>query len=213
MLIEINGYEGPDQMRAVATLLETLAKLTERDSNRRLGEPGDLVATKGDDGESFTEQVNETLAASADAAEWLRDLSTNTVHVEPPVLQDLPTPPATTPELDSAGQEWNAELHSSSRAFVADGTWRKRRNVAMPPPPSAPDTQVELPIPPPPLVSTQPTTFAELMDLTQGLLAEKKITPQDIMAAVIECGLPSMAAMSLPENARLIPTIARMVLK
>ena len=33
-------------------------------------------------------------------------------------------------ELDSAGQPWNAELHSSSRAKVADGTWKKRRGAA-----------------------------------------------------------------------------------
>lgn len=32
-------------------------------------------------------------------------------------------------EVDSAGQMWNAELHSSSRAKIADGTWKKRRNV------------------------------------------------------------------------------------
>lgn len=31
------------------------------------------------------------------------------------------------PKLDSAGQPWNPELHSSSRAKVADGTWKKRR--------------------------------------------------------------------------------------
>lgn len=30
-------------------------------------------------------------------------------------------------EVDSAGQPWNPELHSSSRAKVADGTWKKRR--------------------------------------------------------------------------------------
>ena len=32
-------------------------------------------------------------------------------------------------ETDSAGQPWSAELHSSSRAKIADGTWKKRRNA------------------------------------------------------------------------------------
>lgn len=36
---------------------------------------------------------------------------------------------ATAVELDSAGQPWNAELHSSSRAKIADGTWKKRRGA------------------------------------------------------------------------------------
>ena len=61
MLIEINGYEGPDQMRAVATLLGTLAKLAERDSNRRLGEPGDLVATNGTMGSLSRNKSTELL--------------------------------------------------------------------------------------------------------------------------------------------------------
>lgn len=32
-------------------------------------------------------------------------------------------------EVDSAGQPWNAELHSSSRAKLQDGTWKKKRGV------------------------------------------------------------------------------------
>ncbi|MEG1040556.1 MAG: hypothetical protein RSE94_11645 [Pseudomonas sp.] len=35
-------------------------------------------------------------------------------------------------ELDSAGQPWDAELHSSSRAKIADGTWKKRRGTRDP---------------------------------------------------------------------------------
>ena len=203
MKIEIHGYEGPSQMRAFATLLETLAGLAEASVAKRAE---DLFY------ETHADAISPELFGTPDGVTVNAALHAQFVHVEPPMLGLVPPPPPPSVELDSAGQEWNADLHSSSKAFVADGTWRKRRNVAMPPPPSAPDARVELPIPPPP-ASTQPTTFAELMDLTQGLLAEKKITPQDIMAAVIECGLPSMAAMSLPENARLIPTIAKMVIK
>jgi hypothetical protein len=32
-------------------------------------------------------------------------------------------------EVDSQGLPWDGRIHASSRAFVADGTWRLRRNV------------------------------------------------------------------------------------
>lgn len=33
------------------------------------------------------------------------------------------------PDVDSAGVAWNAEIHASSKARNADGTWRKKRGV------------------------------------------------------------------------------------
>ena len=39
-------------------------------------------------------------------------------------------------EVDSAGQPWNPEMHSSSRAKVADGTWKKKRGAGKAPEPS-----------------------------------------------------------------------------
>ena len=50
-------------------------------------------------------------------------------------------------ETDSAGHTWNAELHSSSRAKVADGTWKKRRGAAVPDAP---------PVPPAPTAPAEP---------------------------------------------------------
>lgn len=57
-------------------------------------------------------------------------------------------------ELDSAGQPWNAELHSSSRAKVADGTWKKKRGVKTEAP-EAP-TQPAVPVPPTPVTPPAP---------------------------------------------------------
>lgn len=34
------------------------------------------------------------------------------------------------PDFDSAGFPWNAEIHASSRATLADGTWKKKRGVS-----------------------------------------------------------------------------------
>lgn len=51
------------------------------------------------------------------------------------------TPPATVPaapvaeqptpdvELDSAGVPWDAEIHSSGKSFVRDGTWKRKRGI------------------------------------------------------------------------------------
>lgn len=36
--------------------------------------------------------------------------------------------------LDSAGQLWNAKLHASTKTFVQDGTWKKKKGVTPTPP-------------------------------------------------------------------------------
>lgn len=38
-----------------------------------------------------------------------------------------PQPPGI--QVDSKGMPWDARIHASTRAFVADGTWRQRRNI------------------------------------------------------------------------------------
>ena len=46
-----------------------------------------------------------------------------------------PVPPAASPapagtvKIDSAGLPWDERIHASTRALIADGTWRKKRNV------------------------------------------------------------------------------------
>lgn len=52
-----------------------------------------------------------------------------------PAAAVVPPPPApfsptlAAPALDSAGMPWDGRIHSSSKAFLADGTWRQRRNT------------------------------------------------------------------------------------
>ena len=45
-----------------------------------------------------------------------------------PTAPTAPTAPGI--QVDSAGSPWDGRIHSSSRATVADGTWRQRRNLA-----------------------------------------------------------------------------------
>jgi len=45
----------------------------------------------------------------------------------PPPVAQSPAPLAS--ELDAAGLPWDERIHSENHAKVADGTWRKRRNV------------------------------------------------------------------------------------
>lgn len=50
------------------------------------------------------------------------DQEADETEVDPAVV-------AGAPAADSAGIPWDARIHSESRATIADGTWRKRRNV------------------------------------------------------------------------------------
>lgn len=98
----------------------------------------------------------------------------------------------TTEELDSAGQPWNPELHSSSRAKVADGTWKKKRGVKaeVPQPlvdvgefPKIPDAPIpSVPAPPTPVTPPAPPVPAVLTPPAPQ--ADGLVTMNDIWALV-----------------------------
>ena len=60
-----------------------------------------------------------------------------TIPPAPPVVlagaaTPPPLPPAAPPpgiDVDAAGMPWDGRIHSSSKAKVADGTWRQKRNL------------------------------------------------------------------------------------
>lgn len=59
-------------------------------------------------------------------------VATVTAPLPPFILPEPPAPvapPAEPPSVDASGLPWDARIHSESKATVADGTWRKRRNV------------------------------------------------------------------------------------
>lgn len=107
-------------------------------------------------------------------------------RVEPVAIPAIPTvaeqkvepvaAPTATPDVDSQGIKWDKRIHSSSKALVKSGAWKKRKGVdaaeydavmaelkgqsqpvepvAIPAIPSAPEQKVEAPVatPPAPMV-------------------------------------------------------------
>lgn len=176
----------------------------------------------------------------------------------------VPTPPAApaNPNLDANGLPWDKRIHSSSRAKVADGTWRYARNLdkaliatveaelravqAIPSPAvigvdvasgpdatgvvertdgamtsatvtpagwpfgtgtpeaqdaaalvqdAAPAPIIPLPSTVPPAPTSQPMTFAQLMQHVTPLLVSGKLTQPILQGVVEKCGLPHLAAL------------------
>jgi hypothetical protein len=91
-------------------------------------------------------------------------------------------PPMPEVELDSEGQPWNAELHASTKAKIADGTWRKKRGATPEAPPAAPPAPAPAAVAPPaappaPAAPAAPTktTFATFMANVMPLIKAGKI--------------------------------------
>ena len=89
-------------------------------------------------------------------------------------------------QLDSAGLPWDARIHAASKATIADGTWRMRRNVD-----EAEVTQIEAEMRAvlnvaPAAPAPTPTTNAPTLDWKLFLnvmtkhITEKRITTQQI---------------------------------
>lgn len=105
-------------------------------------------------------------------------------------------------ELDSEGRPWDEAIHSSSRAKIADGTWRKRRTpttpVAAPPPPVAATA------PPPP--AAYPATPAALSLLLTAAVSAGRINMAQVAAACAAAGVPT-GLPGIAQNVGAIPAI------
>ena len=116
-------------------------------------------------------------------------------------------------EVDSAGQEWNPEIHSSTKSKTQDGLWRRRKSTAtpvVPMPPAAPTVVAEVPLPPvapapaiPMPMPMPPATVASVVDATMRLIMSGKKTPQELQAIYAECGVTTGVAglPQMPEKA------------
>lgn len=149
-----------------------------------------------------------------------------------------PMPQPGTVKLDTRGFPWDERIHSSTRATVADGSWKKKRGVqeflvasvendyrangfgvaqaapapapAAPPPPNA--TQVAPAAPPaPPAGPTDDgkAAFRELVKLLTGAVTAQRITQQQIAQAVQSVGLGSVP--ELQNRPDLIPQIKQIL--
>lgn len=112
MKIRIDGYESPHVLRALATLLTTLA-----DEPMRAGCP--VPCDKPVNDETYVEFAP-------------------VIPPPPPLVVEAPEPdysaaagyiPVPPVTLDKTGTPWDARIHSSSRALVANGTWRLKKGV------------------------------------------------------------------------------------
>ena len=76
---------------------------------------------------------------------------------------------------DANGDEWNEELHSSSKAINKDGTWKARRNVKATPP--APEPVAEAPEPVAEATPPAPEPVAEAITPPAPEPVAEAITP------------------------------------
>lgn len=157
--------------------------------------------------------------------------------VEPPVGYTLPAPPpahvATAPTApaapqtvanggathDASGLPYDGRIHSSTRAFTADGMWRKRRGVddvtmgeverqlraatvyvppapvaaaaaLVPMPPGVVTVAADVPVPPaPPVAPVAPLGFGDLAVKFGDAMVSRALTQQHIAAACRAAGL------------------------
>lgn len=121
-------------------------------------------------------------------------------------------------EVDSAGQPWDAELHSSTRSKLQDGTWRKLRTAAQKAAATkAFDGLVAAPVPPiPPAASNgelpdleptrqalntiappaPPATDVVTMNQIWALISGNKATLNDVLAAAQRMGFADLGAVA-----------------
>ncbi|HKF95958.1 MAG TPA: hypothetical protein VKB96_15475 [Gammaproteobacteria bacterium] len=174
-----------------------------------------------------------------DAPKFEQTGNVSSVSVEipqPPVADEGEPAPIIPGETDIHGREWNAEVHASTRAKNADGSWRYKRgvdkalveafeaqpvgNVIPEPADTVSETPVattaaEIPAPdavipePVAVVPDAPTgvSFAGLMKMITGSGMETaKAT-----GLAQSLGLGGLADLAKPDNAALIPAMVALV--
>ena len=199
MKIEVDTHDEPTHLRALVVMLEAIA-----------GKPGILASQP-------IPEYTRARAANGGVATDLAPLPEPAAAeafalTPPPVVLDVPPtaapaaviPPPPPPaadgaeELDSAGHAWNADIHASSKAKVADGTWRKRRGgpsetaeAAAPVAPPAPPAPSAPPAPPATVAEAGAVTFTEAMVKITAAMGAGKITFEGVAAACQNNGLPA----------------------
>lgn len=144
--------------------------------------------------------------------------------------------PAVTPSVDRSGLPWDERIHSSSKNFTADGSWRKKRGVddalvaqvegqlkqvMSLPAPAAPAAAAVPPPPPPAGPALVPTpanmddrqAYINLVGSVSKALQTAKLTQEELQAVLTKHGLPPQAdgksSLSLLVNRfDLIPQVA-----
>jgi hypothetical protein len=126
LVITLHGAETLKELRAVAAAVESYVSEFETEDQEKGESLIDKLVGKTKDA-----PIPETLRiavpplasseASPNSASILADAETSTS------AQAATDTPAT---FDAAGLPWDERIHSSSKAIVADGTWRQKRGVS-----------------------------------------------------------------------------------
>jgi len=143
----------------------------------------------------------------------------------PPVTATAASGPASPVPLDKRGLPWDHRIHSSSKDTIADGTWKKKRNVAeellatveaelcavmaipsvvatVPLPPPARSGPSSLPPPPP---GDTAMTFVKLMPKVTAAIAAGTITLDRVNAVLKHFGFPHLPALATKPD--WVPTV------
>lgn len=109
------------------------------------------------------------------------------------------------PETDSAGAEWNPELHASTKAKNQDGTWKKRRGAGKE---TGTDVEKVMDVMAeavtgaaaapslPPLPPAPPATPRVTMNDVYALITNNKCVLNDVIAAAQAMGFADVGAFS-----------------
>lgn len=148
-----------------------------------------------------------------------------------PVVNTAGTVTIAGPELDKNGLPWDGRIHASSKAKIADGSWRAKRDVdktlvatvtaelrqalaAAPAAPAfgawpipaadAPDAPLQgtPPAPPAPPVSN----YARLMAVLPGMMSSGLISLSQVNEELVKVGIPNVAALAARDD--LVPQVA-----
>lgn len=158
-------------------------------------------------------------SAGADPSLTAQEVTTETTSTQPLTAPPPPVPNNVTPgtiaapqlqnlaEVDSKGRKWDARIHSSSKAKVADGTWKYRRGVTdeeikrvegeltgtiAPPPPAQPGPSIAQLVDPAvdPVALRQ--QFAQLMLKVAKSKGEGKLTAEEVTVVLQPYGVASL---------------------
>ena len=182
-----------------------------------------LTALAGPSDKCACDEPNRDRPVGIDAARDEAGLEPATVfRQEPPVpveLTDVVTQVLPDGHLDSEGLPWDARIHASTKALVADGSWRKKRGVddatvaqvtaelkvASSVPPAPAPIPVSLPVPPPPTVppvpantpaAPQPLTFAQILPRISAALLAGTLDVSKVAEACQSVGIPALPALA-----------------
>ena len=140
----------------------------------------------------------------------------------PPVLSGEAALVANAPERDVKGFPWDSRIHASSKAKVADGSWRMRRGVdpaivlqveaELRTVATAPAATTAAQLPPWPFatsgadIAPLPMRFATLMQALPGAMTSGAVTTAQIDAACQAVGVPNLPTLAHRED--LVPQVA-----